>query len=669
MELPLWFIIILLLIICFLIYYLNNCLEVEAFGVNYGAGEGEKVIIDGVTDASAIKLSDDFFYFIDGAQVLQLQPSTSSITTVANNLTDIGKYIFYSRQGNIKNVDKGGAGGQEFTVDSSVLEKSFSDYYFSQTINPIEGDVINNQLIYIPYGNSTFIHVIEHPTTTNGQYNSDPGKEKHKTFYSVFKDIDTKTHAYPVNTSSSSSSSSSTVFEDIVYKDPVTSFTSGQVSNNYVTANVEFKGVDIHQIRTNVFYHYDSGTLLVKEDDPGNAGQFRLAMIEIPDGQNSSLTITHHGGTDRVKLEEIIPQLNSNINGFTFQNSYVYPDLLGGNLILYLKSGAKTAICTLRRKANGLYGLIGVVRFNGTQLNSYTGSGQEEEEDIDGEEEGEEEESDEESDDEGAEEGGAGGSGPSGDIPGSIDDYYKWYWYWNTSGSMPVHFSEDYMLKTQVVPPVCPACPSCPNGGNCNNCGGNGGNGTQDSNGKSMVNSKTGSELGGAYGKTLDTAADLLKSAGAGAKSVIDNTMGLSAQAVKGTTGLAKDTVQGGVGLVKDTVQGGVGLAKDTVRGGLDIAGDVLETGLDAGGNLATGTAGLIRDLGQGGAQINNTYGSTGQGSIYGGNSGTYGAPMGSGYNTQSRSPLDPYTYNGKLKNRPTSEFLPRTADFSSFAK
>ena len=661
MELPLWFIIILLLIICFLIYYLNNCLDVEAFGNNDTAGEGGKVIIDGVTDASAIKLTDDFFYFIDGAQVLQLEPSTDSVTNVANNLTDIHQYIFYSRQGNIKNVDKGGPGGQSFTVDSSVLEKSFSDYYFSQTINPIKGDVINNQLIYIPYGNSTFIHVIEHPPTTNGQYNSNPGTEAHKTFYSVFKDISIAPHSYPVNTSSSSK------FEDIVYKDPVTSFTSGQVSNNYVTANIEFNGVDIHQIRTNVFYHYDSGTLLVKEADLDNAGQFKLAMILIPDGD--TLTITHHAGTEQaiVKLKEIIPQLNSNINGFTFKNSYVYPDLLGGNLILYLKSGAKTAICTLRRKANGLYGLIGVVRFNGTQLNSYTGSGQEEEEDIDGEEEGEEEE---ESEFEEYEELKSELSWIiGGDIPGSMDDYYKWYWYWNTSGSMPVHFSEDYMLKTQVVPPVCPACPSCPNGGNCNNCGGNGGNGTQDSNGKSMVNSKTGSELGGAYSKTLDTASDLLKSAGAGAKSVIDNTIGLSSQAVQGGVGLAKDTVQGGVGLAKDTVQGGVGLAKDTVRGGLDIAGDLLETGIDAGGNLATGTAGLIRDLGQGGAQINNTYGSTRQGSIYGGNSGTYGAPMGSGYNTQSRSPLDPYTYNGKLKNRPASEFLPRTADFSSFAK
>ena len=55
------------------------------------------------------------------------------------------------------------------------------------------------------------------------------------------------------------------------------------------------------------------------------------------------------------------------------------------------------------------------------------------------------------------------GMPPHGGIPNNnISYYYKWYWFWNTSGSMPVNFSEDYMLKTQVVPPVCPACPSCP---------------------------------------------------------------------------------------------------------------------------------------------------------------------------------------------------------------
>ena len=49
----------------------------------------------------------------------------------------------------------------------------------------------------------------------------------------------------------------------------------------------------------------------------------------------------------------------------------------------------------------------------------------------------------------------------------------------------------DYILKTQIVPPVCPAAPSCPSCtadcGSCSNCGGNGGSGTLTKNGESVV--------------------------------------------------------------------------------------------------------------------------------------------------------------------------------------
>jgi hypothetical protein len=42
-------------------------------------------------------------------------------------------------------------------------------------------------------------------------------------------------------------------------------------------------------------------------------------------------------------------------------------------------------------------------------------------------------------------------------------------------------FSDDYFLKSEIVPPVCPQCPNCPssNTGVCSSCGGCGGNGTE----------------------------------------------------------------------------------------------------------------------------------------------------------------------------------------------
>ena len=64
-----------------------------------------------------------------------------------------------------------------------------------------------------------------------------------------------------------------------------------------------------------------------------------------------------------------------------------------------------------------------------------------------------------------------------------IADYYSRYFNSNTPAIVVngvKQYSNDFMLKTQTIPPICPACPACPHGGNnstCINCGGNGGSG------------------------------------------------------------------------------------------------------------------------------------------------------------------------------------------------
>jgi hypothetical protein len=246
--------------------------------------------------------------------------------------------------------------------------------------------------------------------------------------------------------------------------------------------------------------------------------------------------------------------------------------------------------------------------------------------------------------------------------PESMDDYYKWYWYWNTADSMPVHFSEDYMLKTQMVPPVCPACPACPGakeGGCCTNCGGNGGSGTKDEKGGSVVSN--GNPVGDAYGKTLDTGSDLLKSGGSGAVNLTRDVVGLGAAGAVGTAGMAKDTVTGAAGLAKDTVTGTVGLAKDTVTGTVDLAKDTVG-----------GTADFVKGLGSGAVQMSKNLNNDGRTGYYGSPSynqssvGTYGSQI---TGQIPKGPADPYTYNGTLKQKPPSKFMPITADFSAFAK
>jgi hypothetical protein len=53
--------------------------------------------------------------------------------------------------------------------------------------------------------------------------------------------------------------------------------------------------------------------------------------------------------------------------------------------------------------------------------------------------------------------------------------------------AIDVSDNSDYILKTQIVPPVCPTCPACPNNVTCTNCGGQGGSGTLATDGKSIV--------------------------------------------------------------------------------------------------------------------------------------------------------------------------------------
>ena len=161
--------------------------------------------------------------------------------------------------------------------------------------------------------------------------------------------------------------------------------------------------------------------------------------------------------------------------------------------------------------------------------------------------------------------------------------------------------------------------------------------------------------------------------------------MGLGKDTVTGAAGMATDAVTGSVGLAKDTVTGGVGLAKDTVTGTLDYAGSAL-----------SGTADFITGLGSGPTQISGQnqmgQGAQGIGGInqqsygYGQNQMGQGAQGIGGINQQSygygqtpvssyggqSAPLtttDPYTYNGQLPQKPPSNYLPRTANFSAFAK
>jgi hypothetical protein len=187
----------------------------------------------------------------------------------------------------------------------------------------------------------------------------------------------------------------------------------------------------------------------------------------------------------------------------------------------------------------------------------------------------------------------------------------KWYYYFKTIGNDPaILFKNDFIRKTQIVPPVCPTCPNCAVGsGVCTSCGGNGGSGTSDSSGS------------------------LIRDAAKG-------TVNLAKDTVTGTVDLAKDTVTGTVDLAKDTVSGAVGLAKDTVGGAVDLVKDTA-------GGIRNG----IRTSGDG-SYSNSVQSASSQGYVPG----------------QGYTPVDKYSAYGALQSK-GANFMPVTASFSAFSK
>ena len=251
-----------------------------------------------------------------------------------------------------------------------------------------------------------------------------------------------------------------------------------------------------------------------------------------------------------------------------------------------------------------------------------------------------------------------------------MSDYYKWFEYWNkvvkSEDINSASNSSDYILKTQIIPPVCPSCPSCSaSNGVCTSCGGQGGCGTN--------------------GKYRNRFSDFVAIYGAGYKgdgkwtSIIgdgdssnSNNKNNDGDSV---TGLLRDTGSGAKDLLEDTGSGATGLLRDTGSGATGLLRDT-----------ASGATGLLRDAGSGVAgilktnplQINNHNQNQNQNQNQPQSQQYVINPYQTGYYTQGtynhpNNPLgiqgiDPYSYNGALVSK-GSNYIPVTSDFSSFRK
>ena len=238
-----------------------------------------------------------------------------------------------------------------------------------------------------------------------------------------------------------------------------------------------------------------------------------------------------------------------------------------------------------------------------------------------------------------------------------LDAFSRWYIYFNTN-AVGSNNSSDYLLKTQIVPPVCPACPGCQSQGVCTDCGGNGGSGTKASNKDSL-----------AFGATGATGTTAVKPPMTGPIGVAGNIVNSSVDTAGNVVEKTLDTAGNVVGKTLDTAENVVGKT-------FDVAGNVVGKTFDAAGNLLSSTADRLGLDRVGYKQSYNGPSNTSS------SADTTGYPS-SGYNnTQYRpgsnttgvptlpnsSPKDPYSYNGALQSK-GGNYVSMTTDFSRFGR
>jgi hypothetical protein len=549
------------------------------------------------------KLYDDIFYDSrNGYTVIvsgpQMGTTVSYINVVPRNPKDqIWKYAPAKR-------------GSELSQQSD--ESKISEIESLETQWSVKEPNSMNQLNYITLGNDTYLYIMD---LTNSKVSGNTAVSGNTVATSYQPAIS----AY-FNGTVKQMTNSYSVEDAIILKSSFTYTSDGKDDTNVV---VDFydKVETVYQLVSNVWFDVKNGNLLIKTS-----------------GTNTKLDVYARGSKTSSYSYTAIPASGNTTpaSQISFSQSSVAPyfiqDSKGDMTIMYWANGDNTIISifknalesddtiknikTLRFTRDGLYG-----------ANPNADIKKKEHDKID----------------------------TSGDNKDLLDSFARWYIYFNTN-AVGSENSSDYLLKTQIVPPVCPACPGCKTEGVCTDCGGKGGSGTQTSDNSSLAFDKK--TVVGATGSLLTNTVDA-------AGNIVNKTVDTAGNVVNKTV----DTAGNVVGKTLDTATGVVGKT-------FDAAGNVVGKTFDAAGNVlgsAASSLGLDRigyQQSYGGpvntsttANTNGYPSSVHKSAEYRPGSNNTGVP-----NYPNSKPNDPYSYNGTLQSK-GGNFMAVTADFSKFGR
>jgi len=553
-----------------------------------------------------IKLYDDIFYdnrngnavIITASPYVNTADSTgasvSSIDVVPRKMDPI--YTYTRGSGN--------------TIMSQQCEESKVKTIESlETQWSIKGLQSTNQLNYITWGNDTYMYVMD---LANATISGNSIVSGNTTTVSSYRPA---VSAY-FNGTMKQSTNSYTASDTINLK-PAFTYTSDGKDDTNVVVDFYNKVQPVYQIVSNVWFDAKNGNLLIKTN-----GTDAKLDVYARGSKTSSYSYTAQATGDTTPASQT-----------SFSQTSVAPyfiqDATNDHTIMYWANGDNTILSVFRNmmESNGMVRASKCRRFVRDGLynaNPVTATPK---------------------------------ASPAAavDVSGNnelLDSFARWYIYFNTN-AVGSNNSNDYLLKTQIVPPVCPACPGCKTEGVCTDCGGKGGSGTKTTETSSLAfDTKTAvGATGSAVANTVDATGTILGKTADAAGNVVEKTVDAAGNVVEKT----------------------VDVAGNVVNKTVDTAGNIVSNTFNTAGNVLGSTASAL-GLDRIGYQQS-----------YGGPMNTSSSANASGYPSSSQAyrpgsnstgvpnypnskPNDPYSYNGALQSK-GGNFMAITTDFSKFGR
>jgi hypothetical protein len=502
----------------------------------------------------------------------------------------------------------------------------------------------SNQVNYFTWGTNTYIYVMDITGISVAGNSSSPGydKARFKDSYSengaaysgAIKHASAAYYTGSINPGITLdfTGADGDEFDDIIVESTYPQQTNSGYEDKSSIEPIYDKSRQIYNITSHIKYDIANGNLVIITSTLANKGAdvyYRSGADKREDARPDTQLVGL--ASERISSGDSPIYITQSFSKSVSKPFFVQ-DTINKNTVMYWPTGENTLIAVFenRKTPNEYVPIKKTVRF--TSSGVWTPPKEEEKKD----------------------EKNTDNSGNTDISGGNYGDFWKWWSYFNSNAVGGL--SNDYMLKTQIVPPVCPSCPAC-QGGACTNCGGAGGSGSMAADGSSLA---------------IKGPSSAAASLGQSASSAVQGTAAVAGLTAIGTGALATNLAGKTLDTAGNIVNKTVDTAGNIVNRTFDAAGNIVDKTFDAAGNVVNTTGGLLQSAGSGLTNLftsdprrvgyEQSYTGPRPGSNY---TGIYN-PLPKQQGQASGPNIDPYTYNGALQSK-GSNFRPVTTDFSSF--